>query len=54
MKLMLNAFDRTEQLRVRIPAATSGTFQGRTVPAGLLGHVGVSRGATPIPVPGLL
>lgn len=52
MKLTLNAFDCTEQLWVRTPAATSRTFQGRSVPAGLLSHVGVARGATTDPRPG--
>ena len=46
MKLMLNAVWHMEQLRVRIPAATVRTFQGRTVPAGLLTQTGVVRGAT--------
>ena len=52
MKLMPIASERCEQLRVRIPAATSRTFQGRTVPAGLLAHTGVVRGATTDPRPG--
>lgn len=52
MKLKLNGIDRCEQLRVRIPAATSRTFQGRTVPAGLSTYVGVVRGATTDPRPG--
>ncbi len=52
MKLMLNATERRGQLRVRIPAATSRTFQGRTVPAGLSTYAGVVRGATTDPRPG--
>ena len=52
MKLMLIAPERCEQLRVRIPAATYRTFQGRTVPAGPLTHSGVVRGATTDPRPG--
>jgi hypothetical protein len=52
MKLMLDASERCERLRVRIPAATFRTFQGRTVPAGLSTYVGVVRGATTDPRPG--
>ena len=51
MKLMLNAVERNEQLRVRIPAATVRTFQGRTVPAGPLTGTGITRGTTTDPRP---